>query len=68
MRYPRGNAFGVLNIYSTEANAFTVEEKRLLEELAGDLAFGILGLRARSERKEAEEALRRMSQRKRDGL
>ena len=39
-------------------NAFTPDEIRLLEELAGDLAFGIMVLRARIERKRAEEALR----------
>ena len=50
--------FGVLNIYSTEPNAFTTNERRLLEELSGDLAFGIMVLRARIERKLAEEALR----------
>ncbi len=51
-------AFGTLTIYSTEPNAFTPDEIRLLEELAGDLAFGITVLRARAERKRAEEALR----------
>ena len=50
--------FGVLNIYSTEPNAFTLDEMRLLEELAGDLAFGIVVLRTRAERKQAEAALR----------
>lgn len=40
------STFGVLNIYATEPNAFTAEEKRLLEELAGDLEFGITVLRA----------------------
>ena len=33
--------FGCLVIYSTQANAFPSDEIRLLEELAGDLAFGI---------------------------
>jgi two-component system, cell cycle sensor histidine kinase and response regulator CckA len=42
--------FGVLSIYSTEPNAFTTEEVRLMEELAGDLTFGINVLRARAER------------------
>jgi PAS domain S-box-containing protein len=51
------NTFGILNIYSTEPNAFTPDEVRLLEELAGDLAFGIVVLRSRVERKQAEEAL-----------
>jgi PAS domain S-box-containing protein len=52
------NVFGVLNIYSVEPNAFTLNEERLLEELAGDLAFGISTLRTRVEHKRAEEALR----------
>jgi PAS domain S-box-containing protein len=51
------NTFGILNIYSTEPNAFTPDEVRLLEELSGNLAFGIAVLRARIERKQAEEAL-----------
>lgn len=40
-------AFGALCIYSTEENAFDEEEIRLLEELANDLAYGILNLRTR---------------------
>jgi PAS domain S-box-containing protein len=46
--------FGVLLMYSAEINPFTPDEIRLLEELAGDLAFGIIGLRTRAERKKAE--------------
>lgn len=53
-----GNPFGMLNIYSSDPAAFTPEEIRLMEELAGDLAFGLLALRSRVERKRAEEALR----------
>ncbi len=52
------NAFGSLTICSAQPNAFTPEEIRLLEELAGDLAFGIVTLRSRAARKRAEEALR----------
>ena len=48
------NPFGALTIYSTEPNAFTADEIGLLEELAGDLAFGIIVLRARNARREAE--------------
>ncbi|MCX7173250.1 MAG: PAS domain S-box protein [Proteobacteria bacterium] len=48
--------FGVLNIYSHEPNAFTAEEKRLLDELSGDLTFGILALRSSIERRRAEAA------------
>jgi PAS domain S-box-containing protein len=60
-----GNAriFGALTIYSADVNAFTADEVRLLEELAADLAFGITVLRAREERKVAEEALRESEQR-----
>jgi PAS domain S-box-containing protein len=51
------NVFGVLQIYSSEPNAFTVNEIRLLEELANDLAFGVIALHNRAERKLAETAL-----------
>jgi len=53
-----GNAFGSLTIFSAQPNASTPEEVRLLEELAGDLAFGIVTLRSGAARKRAEEALR----------
>src|SRR5271157_3275458 len=52
------NAFGSLTIHSAQPNAFTPEEIRLLEELAADLAFGIVTLRSRAARKRAEQALR----------
>ena len=42
--------FGVLSIYATEPDAFDAEETRLLEELAGDLAYGIVALRTTAER------------------
>jgi len=58
LRDENATSFGILCIYSTEPRAFTPDEIRLLEELAGDLAFGIVVLRARAERKRAEEALR----------
>jgi PAS domain S-box-containing protein len=51
------NTFGVLNIYSAVANAFNDSEARLLEDLAGNLGFGIAVLRARANRKRTEEAL-----------
>ncbi|TRW91209.1 MASE3 domain-containing protein [Candidatus Methylobacter oryzae] len=54
LRDQNGNVFGALIIYSTEPNTFTLNEIRLLEELAGDLAFGITVLRARTELKQAE--------------
>lgn len=49
-------------IYSTEAYAFTPEEQRLLEELAGDLAFGIVSLvRVRAERTAAEQRIEHLA-------
>jgi len=51
------NVFGVMNIYSSETNAFTDNEIRLLNELSDDLAFGILSLRLRNAHKQIEETL-----------
>ncbi|MDE2309970.1 MAG: GAF domain-containing protein [Betaproteobacteria bacterium] len=42
--------FGILNVYAGEANAFTPAEIDLLEEMAGDLAFGVRSLHIRHER------------------
>ncbi len=55
----RGETFGALNIYATEPDAFAPGEVHLLGELAGDLSFGIIALRARVEQENAEAALRR---------
>ena len=56
-----GNAFGSLTIYSAQPAAFTSEEIRLLEELAGDLAFGIVTLRSRAAREQAEQQVALLS-------
>ncbi len=53
----KGEPFGTLLIYSEEKNASSPDEIRLLEELAGDLAYGITNLRTRIESKQATEAL-----------
>lgn len=50
--------FGVLIIYSATAADFDEEEIRLLKEMAGDLAYGIMALRTRAERDRNEQALR----------
>jgi len=52
-----GNVFGVLVIYSSEIDAISPGEVKLLEELSGDLAFGITSLRLRKEHKLAVDAL-----------
>jgi len=60
-----GEAFGALMIYSDKTNGFTSEEVELLEEMAGDLAFGIVTLRMRREREKAMDALKRVEARNR---
>ena len=54
--------FGLLLIYSAEANAFTPAEIQLMQELVGDLAFGITYLRTQAQRERAEAALQRSEQ------
>lgn len=58
-----GKPFGSLTIYSTKADAFDPEEMALLQQMADDLAFGIVTLRARDERNRAENALRESEER-----
>jgi len=53
--------FGCFCIYSAQSNAFTPEEIRLLEELAADLAFGIVTLRSRAARQLAEQQVSLLS-------
>ena len=55
------NAFGSLTIHSAQPNSFTTEEIRLLEELAGDMAFGIVTLRSQAARKRAEQEVTLLS-------
>ena len=52
-----GEAFGALNIYAAERDAFTAAEVNLLEQLAADLAFGVLVLRQREARARSEASL-----------
>ncbi|MGH7598068.1 MAG: GAF domain-containing protein, partial [bacterium] len=58
-----GKPFGSLTIYSVKADAFDREEMALLQQMADDLAFGIVTLRARAERNRAENALRESEER-----
>lgn len=51
--------FGALTIYALEPDAFDVEEIKLLEELADNLAYGIMMQRLRARNRQAEEALQR---------
>ena len=52
-----GGVFGALSIYAGERDAFTADEVHLLEQLAADLAFGILLLRQREAHKRIETLL-----------
>lgn len=58
-----GQAFGTLNIYASEQDAFDTEEIGMLVELAGDLAYGIGALQAQAERSKAESALQESEER-----
>lgn len=53
-----GMTIGALTMYAVEPNAFLTEEVELLEEMAGDLAFGIATLRAREEQARTQKALK----------
>ena len=55
--------FGAVSIYSPQVNAFNDEEVKLLMQLAGDLAFAIVSLRARAERELLQEELRKSDDR-----
>ncbi|MFZ2974231.1 MAG: bacteriohemerythrin [Ferribacterium limneticum] len=50
------SVLGGLCVYAAESHAFGPEEVSLLEELASNLSFGIIGLRARVQREKAEAA------------
>lgn len=53
-----GACIGALAIYATEPYAFDPDEAILLDELAGDLAFGITSFRNTAERDRAQVRLR----------
>lgn len=57
------NIFGALQIYSSEPNAITSDEIRLLENLTSDLSFGIITLRNRAERKRMETEIKEADER-----
>ena len=55
------HSFGVLCLYAGQVQQFAPEEIQLLQELADNLAFGIVSLRARLERRRSQEAARQAS-------
>jgi diguanylate cyclase (GGDEF)-like protein/PAS domain S-box-containing protein len=54
----RGRVFGVLTIYESTSNAFDPEQIEMLEELADDISYGVMSLRAKAAQAAAEGALR----------
>lgn len=63
-----GSVTGVLTVYADEVNAFIASEISLLEEMAGDLAFGVRALRSRQEHYLALEVNRRQLVQLQDNL
>ncbi len=61
LRGENASTLGALTIYSGEPGFFSQAEIELLEELAGNLAFGINGLRVRKERDRAEGEIRKLN-------
>ncbi len=53
--------FGLLALYSAEVNVTPAEELKLLQEMADDLAFGILNLRLRADQCRTHEAVLTMA-------
>lgn len=53
----QGEVFGIINIYSSELNAFSDKETAILKEIADDLAFGIATLRMRGKVEERTKEL-----------
>jgi len=54
---------GALTIYSPERDAFNDEEIELFKQLAGDLTFGLISLRTRTEREQLQFDLLKIAER-----
>ncbi len=57
-----GNTFGAITIYSSETDPFTGKEINFLTELAADLAYGILSIRAKIAKTKAEKELQELEE------
>ena len=53
-----GATFGALTLYAKEPNAFSEKPLEQFTELANNLAYGVIALRTRAQRRRAEAALR----------
>ena len=58
-----GAIFGALTIYASEPDTFQKEEVELLEQLAGDLSYGVYNIRSNAARLEAETELVQIGER-----
>ena len=54
-----GEPFGIFSLYAAEPDAFNENTLEQFTELANNLAYGVMALRTREERKQAEDKLRR---------
>ena len=57
----KSETFGAICLYVTDPMVFSREEITLLEELANDLAFGLMHLRSEAERKQADARIRQQA-------
>jgi signal transduction histidine kinase len=57
-----GTVLGAVTVYASEPDAFDPDEVTLLQELADNLAYGMMALRTRIAQKQAEESLRESHQ------
>ena len=57
-----GEAFGALNLYAAEPDAFDTDEIDLLQILANDLSYGIASLRVSKAHEEATREVQRLEQ------
>ena len=54
---------GVLSLYSSDPDAFDLEELELLSQLASDISYGITAVRTRLEKEQAQDSLDRVHRR-----
>jgi PAS domain S-box-containing protein len=57
----QGEAFGALSLYAPEPDAFNQNTAEQYTDLANNLAFGVMALRTRKERAEAENEIRQLN-------
>ena len=55
------HTFGLMGLYASEVQHFAAEEVKLLQDMADNLAFGIGSVRARQERKRAQQEVLRLN-------